>query len=42
MELCLRLEDVGVIQTNTYEERRNLIGAEGWRVKLIGGGLTRI
>lgn len=40
MELCLRLGDVGVVQANTCEERRNLVGAKGWRVRFMGGGLT--
>lgn len=40
MELSLRLGDVGVIQANTYEERADLVGAEGWRVRFMGGGVT--
>lgn len=38
MALSLRSGDAGVIPANTYEERRNLIGAEGWRVRFMDGG----
>lgn len=40
MELSLRLGIVGVIQANTYERRTNLVGAEDWSMKFMGGGVT--
>lgn len=40
MELSLRLGDVGVTQANTNEERADLVGAESWRVRFVGGGVT--
>lgn len=40
MELRLRLGAEGVIQANTCEKRRNLVGAKGCRVNFMGGGLT--
>lgn len=39
-EFSLRLGDVGVLEANTYEERRNLVGTEGWRVRLMGSEVT--
>lgn len=40
VELNQRPGDIGVIQANTCEERRNLNGAEGRRVRFMGGGVT--
>lgn len=34
MALSLRLGDTGVTQANTWEERRNLVGAKLWKVRL--------
>lgn len=35
-EFSLRFGDVGVLEVNIYEERRNLVGIEGWRVRFMG------
>lgn len=40
MELSLRLGIVGVIQANAYERRTNLVGAEDWSMRFMGGGMT--